>query len=325
MANCGIMRCEKRKMQACGGIHEENNRDAEKQKEFVASDIDWNKTNTNIYFVKSDNFRADIEKELHSYGIEKWRKDAVTFIDGLYTASPEFFQDKKPEERREHLSVLQYKEQETAKQLEAEIQAVEQNRAEAVAIQEKLTTKQDKVEQLDKAINTKEARLTSIDGEIKAAKDLRKEKADKGLFGRSKDEITIPYSEYRNLQKTARAVEDVQLSERVLGYNKADFEKEKANIQPRLDEVARKEQEASEKLSQAQEYYDNQEEYILATADRMAQEKVDKILGDTNTSREGRMEDFLEGITFTDGKNALEAFEEMEEELEHHLHRGISI
>ena len=402
MANCGIMRCEKRKMQACGGIHEENNRDAEKQKEFVASDIDWSKTNNNIYFVKSDNFKSDIEAELHSHGIDKWRKDAVTFIDGLYTASPEFFQDKKPEEiekyfkdcleyhkqtygdhvinavvhldeatphmhvisvpiiekeapepefdenmgvpkptkksyklsakelmgsikdycerqdsfyeqvtkqyglergetkkpeeRREHLTVLEYKEQETAKQ----------------------------IEQLDKDIKTKEARLTSIDGEIKAAKDLRKEKSNKGLFGRSKDEITIPYNEYRTLQKTARAVEDVQFSERILGYHKDDFEKEKANIQPRLDEVARMEQEAQEKLSQAQEYLDNQKAYILGTSERIAQEKINAVLGSTNTSREGRMEEYLDTLKFKDGTTALDQFEEMEEELGQHLHRGIS-
>lgn len=93
----GIMRVEKRKTQACAGIHAENNRAAER-KNFVSSEINWEKTSDNIYFVKSDNFKADIEKDLHAHGIDKWRKDAVTFIDGLYTASPDFFQDKKPEE-----------------------------------------------------------------------------------------------------------------------------------------------------------------------------------------------------------------------------------
>ena len=363
----GIMRCEKRKMQACGGIHEENNRDATKRKEFCASDIDWEKTHDNIYFVKSDNFKADIEKELHEHGIDKWRKDAVAFIDGLYTASPEFFENKtgeeitdyfkdcleyhrrtygdhiinavvhldeatphmhvvsvpivekevemddelgipkpmqkkyklsakelmgglkdyykrqdsfyeqvtkqyglergesrNPEQRKKHLSVLEYKEQQVGETLQRSHEALEQ--------------KQSEVEKLDKQIKGKEDRLTTLDGDIKAAKDLRKEKSNKGLFGRSKDEITIPYSEYRTLQKTAKAIEDVQRSERVLKYDRDDFEKEKANIQPRLEEVARVEKEASEKLSKAQKYLDEQESYIYGTAERIAQDKFDEFI-----------------------------------------------
>lgn len=402
MANCGIMRCDKRKMQACRGIQAENNRTSENQKDFVASDIDWTKTDNNIHFVKSNNFRADIKAELHAHGIDKWRKDAVTFIDGLYTASPEFFQDKKPEEVEQYFKdCLEYHKQTygdhvinavvhvdegtphmhvvsvpivekeapeteydddmgvpkpteksyklSAKELmgcfkdycnrqdsffeqvskqygleRGEKRKPEERRKHLTVLEYKEQEKAKQVEQLDKALNTKEARLTSIDGEIKAAKDLRKEKSNKGLFGRSKDEITIPYSEYRTLQKTARAVDDVQLLERVLGYDKADFEKEKAQIQPRLDEVARKEQEAQENLYKIHEFLDKQEDYIIATADQMAQDKVNAILGETNTSREGRMEEFLDSLKFKDGTTALERFEELEEELEQHLHNGIS-
>ena len=134
------------------------------------------------------------------------------------------------------------------------------------------------MEKLDKQIKGKEDRLTTLDGDIKAAKDLRKEKSNKGLFGRSKDEITIPYSEYRTLQKTAKAIEDVQRSERVLKYDRDDFEKEKANIQPRLEEVARVEKEASEKLSKAQKYLDEQESYIYGTAERIAQDKFNEFI-----------------------------------------------
>lgn len=396
MANCGIMRCEKRKMQACGGIHEENNRDAEKQKEFVASDIDWSKTNNNIYFVKSDNFKADIEAELHSHGIDKWRKDAVTFIDGLYTASPEFFQDKKPEEiERYFKDCLEYHRQTygdhiinavvhldeatphmhvisvpiveksvpeaefdetmgvpkptrksyklSAKELMGGLkdycnrqdsfyeQVTKQyglERGETRNPEERrehLTVLEYKEQETNKAINTKEAHLKAIDGEIKAAKDLRMEKSDKGLFGRPKGKITIPYTEYRTLQKTARAVEDVQALESVLRHHKAEFEKEKANVQPRLDNVARMEQEAQEMLEKTKDYLNNEKNYILGTADKMAQDKVNAVLGPTNTDREIRMEEYLDTLKFKDGSTALDRFEEMEEELEQHLHRGISI
>jgi len=88
----GIMRIEKRKAGALHGIHKENNRSADMQLEFVRSDIDWERTSKNIRLIDSKNLLADVKKELKSCGIEKWRKDAVLVVDGLYTASPEFFQ-----------------------------------------------------------------------------------------------------------------------------------------------------------------------------------------------------------------------------------------
>ena len=99
----GIMRCEKRKMQASGGIHAENNRTQEdRDKDFKASDIDWERTKENVFLINSHNLRKDIEKEIKDHGIEKWRKDAITFIDTLYTATPEFFQDKSKEETEQY-------------------------------------------------------------------------------------------------------------------------------------------------------------------------------------------------------------------------------
>ena len=415
MANCGIMRCEKRKMQACGGIRAENNRDAEKQKEFVASDIDWERTPDNVFFVKSDNFKADIEKELHNHGIDKWRKDAVTFIDGLYTASPEFFDGKtdqqiteyfqscldyhkqtygdhiinavvhldeatphmhvisvpivekdlgyklsakelmgglkdyysrqdsfyeqvskqyglergetrNPEQRREHLTVLEYKEQQIGETLQRSHDALKQNKADAVVIQQKLEHKQGEVEKLDKQIKGKEDRLTSLDGEIKTAKDLRKEKSDKGIFGRTKDEITIPYNEYRSLQKTARAVEDTKAKERALDSRERQINDDRANIQPRLDEVAEMERKAKEKHDKAQEYFDNQESYIIGTADNLAQEKFDSFIKKHYHGRGSMYEDMCQFLreTYRDGDKVIEKFEEWQQEQEQQLTQGWS-
>lgn len=379
----GIMRIEKRKTQACAGIHAENNRAAER-KNFVSSEIDWEKTKDNIYFVKSDNFKADIEKDLHAHGIDKWRKDAVTFIDGLYTASPDFFQDKKPEEVERyfkdclefhkktygdhiinavvhldeatpHMHVISvpivekseideklgvpkpteyrlsaktlmgglkdyYKRQDEFYEDVTKGYGLERGETRNPEKRKKhLSVLEYKAQEANKELTAKEARLTSIDGDIKKAKDLREEKSNKGLFGRSKDEITIPWDEYRSLQKTARAVEDVKRSEDVLKYDKANFEREKANIQPRLDKVAEKEREASEKLKQAQEYLDKESDYIIGTSEDI----VKRILGSTSTSREGRMEEYLESIKFGDGSTALERFEEMETKLEEDLLDGI--
>lgn len=90
----GVVHTEKRHSQDAHGIQGENNRDASKQREFTASNINWEKTNDNIYFKKSDDWLGDIKGELKAHGIEKWRKDAVMFIDSVYSASPEFFEGK---------------------------------------------------------------------------------------------------------------------------------------------------------------------------------------------------------------------------------------
>jgi hypothetical protein len=86
----GIMRCEKRKMSAVGGLEAEANR--EHKIDLPASDIDWDKTRNNVYMVRSTDWRETICRTLQEHGISRWRKDAVVMIDSLYTASPEFFQ-----------------------------------------------------------------------------------------------------------------------------------------------------------------------------------------------------------------------------------------
>lgn len=101
-----IMRVEKRKVQALYGIEQENNRvqDKDKRKNFVASDIDWALTDKNYYFVKSDNWKKTIDKTLADNGITKYRKDAVVLLDGLYTASPDFFADKTDDEIKQYFA-----------------------------------------------------------------------------------------------------------------------------------------------------------------------------------------------------------------------------
>lgn len=380
----GIMRIEKRKTQACVGIHAENNRDSAERKNFVSSEIDWEKTKDNIYFVKSDNFKTDIEKDLHAHGIDKWRKDAVTFIDGLYTASPDFFQDKKPEEIERYfkdclefhkktygdhvINAVVHLDEATPHMHVVSVPIVEKTEIDEklgvpkptkyslsaktlmgglkdyYARQDRfyedvtkgyglergetrnpekrkkhLSVLEYKAQEANKELTDKEARLTSIDGEIKKAEDLREEKSDKGLFGRSTGKITMSWDEYRSLQKTATAVEDVKRSEDVLEYHRANFEREKASMQARLDKVAEKEREASEKLAQAQEYLDKESDYIIGTSEGI----VKHILGSTSTSREERMEDYLETIKFDDGSTALERFKEEEAMLEKDLLDGI--
>lgn len=88
---CGIHRVEKRGRQAVGGLQAEANRNAEQPKNFEGSDIDWNRTAENVRLVSSDNWLKDINKTIEDAGVQHVRKDAIVMLDGLYTASPEFF------------------------------------------------------------------------------------------------------------------------------------------------------------------------------------------------------------------------------------------
>lgn len=94
---CGIMRIEKRGRSAVYGLQLEANRTAkdhnEKDRDFARSDIDWDKTDENIYLRRTENWNAEITRQIHDKGLKE-RKDSIVMIDGLYTASPEFFEGK---------------------------------------------------------------------------------------------------------------------------------------------------------------------------------------------------------------------------------------
>ena len=87
------MRSEKVKTSGgCGGLEKEHNRSKDEKEKFGDSfspNIDWNKSDENIYLIRNNNWSRKIKEELHSHGIEKWRKDAVLLVDSFYTASPE--------------------------------------------------------------------------------------------------------------------------------------------------------------------------------------------------------------------------------------------
>ena len=99
MASFGITRVEKRKKWDVAGIQMEANRDRKRDHEdkgieFYLSDINWAKTDDNIYLKKTNKWNDYINKTLEKYGINSYRKTAVMMLDGLYTASPDFFENK---------------------------------------------------------------------------------------------------------------------------------------------------------------------------------------------------------------------------------------
>lgn len=104
----GIMRVEKRGRADVYGIQLEANRTVEqheKRLEFDKSDIDWGKTDDNIFLVQTEQWNREITKAIKRFETEsgkKTRKDAVVLLDGLFTASPEFFEGKTTQEIKKY-------------------------------------------------------------------------------------------------------------------------------------------------------------------------------------------------------------------------------
>ena len=102
------MRVEKRVRADVYGIQLEANRTAEQHEkglEFDKSDIDWNKTTDNIFLVQTDKWNKEITKTIKRIEAEtgkKTRKDAVVLLDGLFTASPAFFDNKSTDEIKKY-------------------------------------------------------------------------------------------------------------------------------------------------------------------------------------------------------------------------------
>ena len=104
----GIMRVEKRGRADVYGIQLEANRTVEQHEkglDFDKSDIDWNKTRDNIFLIQTEQWNKEITKvtkQIESETGKKTRKDAVVLLDGLFTASPEFFEGKTTQEIKKY-------------------------------------------------------------------------------------------------------------------------------------------------------------------------------------------------------------------------------
>lgn len=84
-----IMRTEKRKRTDLGGIQRENTRTATGYNNRVAPGMDI----FNVVLKESDNWLQDISNEIKAAGA-KARSNSVLALDTIYTASPQFFQER---------------------------------------------------------------------------------------------------------------------------------------------------------------------------------------------------------------------------------------
>ena len=98
-----IMRVEKRNRSAVYGLQIEATRKSEDHndgRDFDRSDIDWNKTDENIRLIETQNWNSEITRQIKENGVRE-RKDSIVMLDGVYTASPEFFEGKSDKEIRD--------------------------------------------------------------------------------------------------------------------------------------------------------------------------------------------------------------------------------
>lgn len=84
-----IMRTEKRKRTDLGGIQRENTRTATEYNNKVSPGMDI----FNVVLKESNNWLQDIDNEIKAAGA-KTRSNSVLALDTIYTASPQFFQER---------------------------------------------------------------------------------------------------------------------------------------------------------------------------------------------------------------------------------------
>lgn len=91
-----IMRTEKRKRTDITGIQKENNRTATGYN----NSVNRERSELNVPLIQSNNWTQDIKAEIDRAGAHT-RSNSVVALDTLYTASPQFFDDK-TQEQTEH-------------------------------------------------------------------------------------------------------------------------------------------------------------------------------------------------------------------------------
>ena len=130
------------------------------------------------------------------------------------------------------------------------------------------------------------------------------------MFGKTKDKVTLEWKTYNDLVKTATKVEDVQKHEK--------------SVEEREYRVARRESQSKEDmlkaqkaLQDAQKIKDNAKSIVQEQAQRavnMAVQQFMQGLDKEEQKKIKRMENYLKGLQFPDGRNGLEVFEQREEQ-----------
>lgn len=101
MANFCIMNIKKQGRAAVFGLQVEANRQEQDGREFDNSDIDRSRTADNYHLRECENWNREITRQIHAAGVKE-RKDSIVLLTGVYTASPEWFEQHTPQEWRQY-------------------------------------------------------------------------------------------------------------------------------------------------------------------------------------------------------------------------------
>ena len=101
MANFCVMNIKKQGRSAVFGLQIEANRQAKDGREFDNSDIDKERTKDNYHLRYCENWNREITRQIHDAGLKE-RKDSIVLLTGVYTASPEWFEQHTPAQWKEY-------------------------------------------------------------------------------------------------------------------------------------------------------------------------------------------------------------------------------
>ncbi len=181
------------------------------------------------------------------------------------------------------------------------------------------------------AMPDKQQELDSVKAQLKTARQELKKTLD--MKARASEirrplfhsEPTVSYHE--NMLEATRAIGSEAYE------HMRDAESKLSQVAKRETAVQKKEQEieplhkkAKAEYDKAHEYKEQEESYILGTAEKQAQEKFDafisKEFGETLKGRGARLEQFADSLTMKDGRSVLDAFNEQEQERQRKLSRS---
>ena len=199
--------------------------------------------------------------------------------------------------------------------------------------QQELSRTIDHYNDMDRLTVQKEHRAEHLKGEIRhlkgeyrELKDLQKEVAGKDILGRPRDYVKMDYEEYVDLQYRARAIDNVQEAEAEARKLREQAQKMQKEAQGKLAEAEAMENnarhifnEAIETRKKAEAYLKQQKEYILGTAKKMAQEFMKNALQGLGANVMVRMKNYMNELKLTNGKTAMQDFEEREAFLDRQL------
>ena len=183
----------------------------------------------------------------------------------------------------------------------------------------------------------KEKQLEELNGKVLTAQELKSIEGKKSLGGALKN---VSWEEWRSVKSTAEYVKQVSTENSRLKEENTkaadkmrkalEIEEINANRAKALDRLSAElktsqadmeafEREAQNERNRLKELREKQEGYIRGTAQKIADKTVERrvteMFGDISDKRGKRLEEFCQNLKFSDGTNALQAFEKQEQAL----------